>query len=200
MTGASAVLAVVSTLVLAALAHAYARRRGLPLRPGITLAASGGVCAAFLGLAMLFGRSLSLPGAVMISCAGVCAATDLQVGCIFDYVLVAPAAIAAVAAYETKTCAGALSGAFAFAAALLIPYGLSRGRAMGFGDVKFAATAGLALGLGSSLAALWAACVSGGGVAVLALASGRARRGTRVPFGPFLAFGVCAALLFGSRP
>jgi leader peptidase (prepilin peptidase)/N-methyltransferase len=200
MTGASAVLTIALTLVLGSIAHAYALRRGLPLRAGITLAAGAGACAVVLGLATLLGRSLSLSGAAIVACAAVCAATDLQVGYIFDYVLLAPAAIAAGAAFETKTFADALTGALACAAALLIPYGASRGRAMGFGDVKFAAVAGLALGLGSSLEALWAACVCGGGVAAFALATGRTKRGTRVPFGPFLAFGVCAALLFGTHP
>jgi leader peptidase (prepilin peptidase)/N-methyltransferase len=121
----------------------------------------------------------------------------LQTGYIFDRVLLAAlTAIVATTWSLGRLTEGALA-AIACAGALLIPFALSRGRAMGLGDVKLAGTAALALGVHASLDALWVACVSGGSVAALALATGRAGRRSRMPFGAFLALGTCVALFAG---
>jgi prepilin signal peptidase PulO-like enzyme (type II secretory pathway) len=155
------------------------------------------ICGTVLSSLALGDRDLTWPGAAMLSCASVCAATDLKLGFIFDRVLLASlTAIVATTWNLGRLTDGALA-AIVCAGALLVPFVLSRGRGMGFGDVKFAGTAALALGLHASLHALWIACVSGGGVAALALATGRAHRRSRIPFGPFLALGACAALFAG---
>ena len=138
-----------------------------------------------------------MAGAATLACAAVCAATDLKLGFIFDRVLLASlTAIVATTWNLGRLSHGALA-AIACGGALLIPFVLSRGRGMGLGDVKFAGTAALALGLHASFAALWVACVSGGIVAALALILGRVQRRSSMPFGAFLALGTCAALVAG---
>lgn len=74
-------------------------------------------------------------------------------------------------------------------------------RGIGFGDVRLAALCGCFLGwIGYRVAALGLALsfLSAGLVAVVLLATGRAKRSTRVAFGPFLAAGTLAAVLFGT--
>jgi prepilin signal peptidase PulO-like enzyme (type II secretory pathway) len=185
------------TFGLLAIAHSCARRYGTPLGPGLTLATVLAT-SAVLALAELTTVLSEARGAVL-ACAGVCAASDLQTGYIFDRVLLA----AAAAIVAAGVCSGALMhgllGAGAFAGAVALPFAVSRGRAMGLGDVKFAGTAGLALGVAASMEALWVACVSGGAAAAFGLLTGRARCDTRVPFGPFLALGTCVALLMDPR-
>jgi prepilin signal peptidase PulO-like enzyme (type II secretory pathway) len=174
-------------------------RAGLPrcTNAGATPAIAATICGAVLLSFALAGRDLTWPGAAVVSCASVCAATDLKLGFIFDRVLLASlTAIVATTWNMGRLTDGALA-ATVCAGAILIPFGLSRGRGMGFGDVKFAGTAALALGLNASFDALWIACVSGGSVAALALVTGRAHPRSRMPFGAFLALGACAALFAG---
>ena len=155
------------------------------------------ICGAGLSSLALAGRDLSWPGAALLSCAAVCAATDLKLGFIFDRVLLASLATIVATTWNLGNLTDGALAAIVCAGVLLIPFGLSRGRGMGFGDVKFAGTAALGLGLHASLHALWFACVSGGSVAALALATGRAHPRSRMPFGVFLALGTCAALFAG---
>lgn len=70
-------------------------------------------------------------------------------------------------------------------------------RGMGLGDVKMAGLIGLAGGVPGILVALMVSIVSGGLVAALLLGSGLRRRGQSMPFGPFLALGGVAGLLWG---
>jgi leader peptidase (prepilin peptidase)/N-methyltransferase len=158
-----------------------------------------GAIGASLTLAGWLGRQEALTNAacVSIACCGICAATDLAIGYIFDRVLAVSAAmLVAVAATNGRWCE-ALLGAAIGGGALLLPFALSRGRAMGFADVKFAATTGLGLGVTGALHALWFAAVLGGGVALLLLGLRRASRSTELPFGAFLALGTCIAILRG---
>ncbi len=72
---------------------------------------------------------------------------------------------------------------------------------MGGGDVKLAGVAGIYLGwLGwGPLAVGWlAAFLLGGGYAVALVASGKATRGTAVPFGPWLLTGAWVGIWFGN--
>jgi leader peptidase (prepilin peptidase) / N-methyltransferase len=188
--------AVLMTLAFSGIAHTGLRRYGAAAAAA-TAAIALGICGILLASLGFAGREISWPGAAILACAAVCAATDLRTGFIFDRVLLAAlSAIAATTWNVGRLTDGALA-AMACAGALLIPFGLSRGRAMGLGDVKFAGTAALALGPHACFNALWVACVSGGGVAALAMASGCARRRSRMPFGAFLALGTCAALFVG---
>jgi leader peptidase (prepilin peptidase)/N-methyltransferase len=76
---------------------------------------------------------------------------------------------------------------------------LASGGGMGGGDMKLAAMLGAFLGWQLTLVALFVAVVGGGATAVAILGAGRLGRKDPIPFGPFLAIGGTAALLWGPR-
>ena len=69
----------------------------------------------------------------------------------------------------------------------------------GWGDIKLCASAGLLLGVGGMLLALFLAVVTGGSYAVYLLVKSRENRKCRIPFGPFLAFGIWTAYEYGEK-
>lgn len=71
-----------------------------------------------------------------------------------------------------------------------------RREAMGLGDVKFMGMCGLLLGPGSALLAIGVAMVGG---AVLGVGIWIVTRNREIPFGPFLALGALAVLLYGAQ-
>ncbi|MBI5005118.1 MAG: prepilin peptidase [Candidatus Lloydbacteria bacterium] len=83
---------------------------------------------------------------------------------------------------------------------------LSGGRAMGFGDAKFALGIGWLLGPAQGISALLVAFWSGAVIGVLLVGASHihtlflARKSftlkSEIPFGPFLAFGACVSFLF----
>jgi prepilin signal peptidase PulO-like enzyme (type II secretory pathway) len=91
-----------------------------------------------------------------------------------------------------ESAGGILLGGGLFTLVIL----LSRG-GMGGGDLKLGAMLGAFLGWKALLVALFVAVALGGLAAVGLLASGRLARKDAVPFGPFLAIGGAAALLWG---
>jgi leader peptidase (prepilin peptidase)/N-methyltransferase len=83
----------------------------------------------------------------------------------------------------------------------LIFYG-TRGRGMGFGDVKLAPVLGAALGWfgwGATLVGLIGGFVIGAVVGVGLIVFGAAGRRSRIPYGPFMLAGTLAGLLFGPQ-
>jgi len=75
------------------------------------------------------------------------------------------------------------------------------GRGMGLGDVALAPLLGAvlgALGLGASVVGLAAGFMLGAVVGVVLLATGRARRGVRIPHGPFMLLGAACGLFVGT--
>jgi leader peptidase (prepilin peptidase)/N-methyltransferase len=111
-----------------------------------------------------------------------------------------PAAVAAVVIglltrphhVPEQLIAGAAAGGFLLLAVLAYP------RGMGMGDVKLAAVMGLFLGRAVAPAML-VALLTGTivGAAIMARKGVAAGRKTKVPFGPFLAFGAVVGLLAG---
>jgi len=93
-----------------------------------------------------------------------------------------------------SAAAGAASG---FALLFLIAL-LARG-GMGWGDVKFAAFMGAATGFPLVFVALFCGVMIGALIAVVLLASGKKGRKQGIPFGPFLALGTMATLLWGPQ-
>ena len=83
----------------------------------------------------------------------------------------------------------------AFSVFYLIVF-FSKGRAMGFGDVKLAALMGLFLSYPDILAALWWAFVLGAIFGIMLIAVGRKGLKSQLPFGPFLALGTLIAYFF----
>lgn len=77
---------------------------------------------------------------------------------------------------------------------ILAIYLATKGKGMGFGDVKFALSMGLLLGIKGGLIALYIAFITGaiGGVALIALR--RSRLKSKIAFGPFLIIGTVLIL------
>ena len=81
---------------------------------------------------------------------------------------------------------------------LLLPYAITRGRGMGYGDVRLAALIGLVTGFPLVVVALLVGIIGGGLVAVALLMTRVVRsRKEAIPYGPFLAVGAMAALVWG---
>jgi leader peptidase (prepilin peptidase) / N-methyltransferase len=92
-----------------------------------------------------------------------------------------------------RLIAGAAAGGFLLLAALAYPGG------MGMGDVKLAGVMGLFLGSAVAPAIFIALLVGAlAGMAILARKGVQAGRKTKVPFGPFLAFGAVVASYVGA--
>jgi len=83
-------------------------------------------------------------------------------------------------------------------APLLLVFFLTKGRGMGFGDVKLAFIMGFILGLLSGFLALYIAFVAGGIVGGIMLLTKKGKRKSKIAFGPFLILGLYIMLFFES--
>ena len=70
---------------------------------------------------------------------------------------------------------------------------------MGWGDVKFAAFMGAATGIPLVFVALFCGIILGGVTGVMLLVTRKRTRKQAIPFGPFLALGTMATLLWGTQ-
>ena len=134
--------------------------------------------------------------------------TDLEQGLILNIVVYPSIIIALLAALTVEpwwlgrigpiplvsAALGAVTG-FVF---LFVVAVASRG-GMGWGDVKFAAFMGAAVGFPLILVALFTGIVVGGATGAVLLLSGRKSRRQAIPFGPFLAIGTMVTLLWGQQ-
>lgn len=92
-----------------------------------------------------------------------------------------------------------LSGIGAFSFFLLL-FLITRGKGMGFGDVKFSFLMGLILGFPSIVIALYIAFLTGALCGCILIVWKRKKLlGTKIPFGPFLVLGTIVVLFFGER-
>jgi len=75
---------------------------------------------------------------------------------------------------------------------------ITKGRGMGFGDVKFAFLMGLILGFPKIVVGLYVAFLTGAIVGCILIVWRKKKIfGTAIPFGPFLAVGTLAAIFYG---
>ena len=75
---------------------------------------------------------------------------------------------------------------------------VTKGRGMGFGDVKFAFLMGLILGFPNIITGLYIAFLTGAIVGIILILWRRKKAfGTAIPFGPFLVLGTLGALFWG---
>ncbi|MBF8249686.1 MAG: type 4 prepilin peptidase 1, leader peptidase (prepilin peptidase) / N-methyltransferase [Candidatus Levybacteria bacterium] len=75
---------------------------------------------------------------------------------------------------------------------------ITKGRGMGFGDVKFAFLMGLILGFPNIVVSLYIAFLTGAVIGIILILWRRKKIfGTTIPFGPFLVFGTFLALFWG---
>lgn len=106
------------------------------------------------------------------------------------------AAGAPVTGWGSATVSGIIGG-FAAAAPFWLLWAVSKGKWMGFGDVKYAGFMGLALGVPVIATSLFLAFMLGTAVSVVLLWTGRKELTSRVPFGTFLTIATVIGLFWG---
>jgi prepilin signal peptidase PulO-like enzyme (type II secretory pathway) len=84
-------------------------------------------------------------------------------------------------------------GSFAF---LYLLWVVTRGRGMGFGDVKLAFLMGLFLGFPGVVAAFYVAFLTGAAAAVILMIGRKKTWKSKIAFGPFLVLGTVAAWIW----
>lgn len=89
-----------------------------------------------------------------------------------------------------------LLGSLAVTAPLLLVFVITRGRGMGFGDVKYAVSMGLMLGIWNGLIGLYISFLLGGFIGLIILLLRKGSRKSKIAFGPFLFIGTYAMLFF----
>jgi len=93
----------------------------------------------------------------------------------------------------------AFVGAAIFGGIILALFALSRGKWMGFGDIKLAAFLGFILGFPEVLVGFFVAFLAGGLISLILIAAGRKHLKDKVPFAPFIIFGFTIALFWGNQ-
>ncbi|MBP7966839.1 prepilin peptidase [Candidatus Woesebacteria bacterium] len=87
-------------------------------------------------------------------------------------------------------------GAFVVMLPLLLVFLFTKGKGMGFGDVKYAVSMGLLLGMWNGLIGLYLAFVLGGFVGAVILLLRKGGMKTKIAFGPFLFVATYLMLFF----
>jgi leader peptidase (prepilin peptidase)/N-methyltransferase len=91
-----------------------------------------------------------------------------------------------------------LLGVAAAAGPLLLIHIFSKGRAMGMGDVKLMAAAGLMLGVKLAFFSLFAAVIFGALLSIFLLGLKIKKGGDEIPFVPMLSFGIIFSMFLGT--
>lgn len=79
---------------------------------------------------------------------------------------------------------------------ILLIFTISKGRGMGFADVKFAFIAGFILGLFGGLLSIYIAFVTGGLFGILLIIFKKVSRKSKIAFGPFLVLGFYIVMFY----
>ena len=90
-------------------------------------------------------------------------------------------------------------GAFVVITPILFLFLITKGRGMGFGDVKLAFSMGFLLGPLGGLTALYIAFVGGAVVGICLRIAGKRGWKSKIAFGPFLIIGLITMLWWGER-
>lgn len=90
-----------------------------------------------------------------------------------------------------------LGGAALAAGILLIPFLVTRGQGMGFGDIEIALLIGLLAGFYESVVPILLGIILGGIVAIILVAFRLKGRKDAIPFGPFLSIGAIISMMWG---
>jgi prepilin signal peptidase PulO-like enzyme (type II secretory pathway) len=137
-----------------------------------------------------------LPDKILLPAIGIVAVYQLFVWFIQNWNLIqnSKLKIENFAPFANPLLTGILAASF-FLAIFLI----SRGRAMGFGDVKLAFLMGIVLGWPNISVALFAAFLIGAVAGIILILLKKKGMKSEVPFGPFLITGIFVALFFGNQ-
>ncbi len=117
---------------------------------------------------------------------------------VFAFVIAVLAPPAWLGDFGPYPLVSAVAGAATGFAMLFVIALVARG-GMGWGDVKFAAFMGAATGLPLIFVALFCGIILGGITGIVLILTRKKTRKQTIPFGPFLALGTMAALLWGTQ-
>lgn len=201
-TALSGALIVTLNCAVAAVACAAAERYDLRLRIFNARAASSLLALTVLQMVVAVRYAGSSSGIVTIlalGVSGVSAISDAQTGYVFDAVTLPALLLTLAIAAARSAFVPAVFGAAASGAALAALYLLTRGRGLGFGDVKLACCIGAGMGVAGGLRSLQFAFVLGGLYAGALLILRRAQWGQSIGFAPFLFAGTALAALEAAR-
>lgn len=123
---------------------------------------------------------------------------DLKTGFIFDKVTYPASVIAGIYVLYTQSYLSFVCG-LGFAGLFYILIVITRGKGMGFGDVKYVFFLGLALGFPNSIVAVMIAFLTGAVFSLFLIAFGKKHFGQTIPFGPFLSLGALFTILWGQQ-
>jgi leader peptidase (prepilin peptidase) / N-methyltransferase len=175
-------------------AHHAARRRALFLGapPLAALAALAVVTAAR--------PPADAVGAIVLGGVAVAAIADARTGFVFTPLTLLLGLAALLAATVDGGAARAGSGMLVVGGTLFALHALTAGRGIGLGDVRLGCAVGAAFGAIPGLIALAWAFVLGGAYGSILLVTGRAKRGSEIPFAPFIAVATIVASGPGLSP
>lgn len=128
--------------------------------------------------------------------------TDLKYGIIPDAILLPASIVSLLYLFlnPNSLIINHLLSAVGACLFFLILFLVTKGRGMGFGDVKFSFLMGLILGFPNIVVSLYIAFLTGAIVGIILILWRKKRVfGTAIPFGPFLVLGTFSALFWGER-
>lgn len=140
-----------------------------------------------LGLVFVFLQNWVLAGLAFVTL--VIAVMDLQSQLVSEWMILAGFLL---------VLPGHVWGAVLAAATIGLVWALSRGRAMGFGDIEIAGFLGLWLGVPKTMVFLWMAFVIGGLIGLICLIGHITKLKDKIAFGPFLLAGAWIAYFYGA--
>ena len=177
---------------------------GIPVREFLCDTVGG---AAFVLCAVHYGFGvtglISLEGAVVFCYLGillVVALIDWDTQIIYNrfHIIIAILAAAQIFLVPEHGIGDRLLGALIVSVPMLVLALIVPG-AFGGGDIKLMAASGLFLGMDAIVCAMFFGLLSGGGYAAFMLATKRLKKSDQFAFGPFLAFGLAVAALWGDQ-
>lgn len=126
--------------------------------------------------------------------------TDLKYGIIPDKIVYTAILVSFIyLILNPSSLISALLAAFGAMLFFLFIIALTRGKGMGFGDVKLAFLMGLFLGFPKIVIALYLAFLTGAVAGVILILWGKKKlRGSTIPFGPFLVLATLITFFWGS--
>lgn len=126
---------------------------------------------------------------------------DLNLGVIPDVLLLAFGVLSAVYVLGSPTplLNHIITAVVAFVFFLVI-YSVTRGRGIGFGDVKYALFIGFLLSPAQLVISFYAAFLTGAVISIILIVGGKKKlKGGSIAFGPFLSLGIIISLLFENQ-
>jgi len=138
---------------------------------------------------------------IIISCLIVVFVYDLKHYLIPDKILFPAVMITLVyrSVENISSVSNFLIAAIIAAGFFLLIFLISKGRAMGFGDVKLAVLMGLLLGMPNIFLALFLAFFFGAIIGIILMVLQKKSLKSEIPFGPFLIIGTFIAILYGEQ-